>query len=101
MKTVFHIDELNKWNFLSSNLKNLLKDDSDIDIVVLVNGEAVQLFTLTDLDLIEGVSYHLCQNSLNASHIEKEDLISGITIVPNGIIDILILQNNGYYYIKP
>ena len=53
-------------------------------------------------ELLEnGVVIAACQNALNAQKIIKEDLIDQITIVPAGVVELVIRQNEGFAYIKP
>ncbi len=101
MKAVFHMDESDKWNLVSANIRNLKKEAADIKVVVVVNAEAVQLFTNQAMQLHTDVSYHICKNSLVANHIDETSLIKGITVVSSGVLDIVQLQEAGYRYIKP
>lgn len=101
MKAVFHIDESHKWNLVSANVKNLKKEAADMKVVVVVNGEAVQLFTNQAMQLCTDVSYHICKNSLLANHIDEASLIEGVTLASSGVMDIVQLQEKGYRYIKP
>lgn len=101
MKAVFHMDESDKWNLVSVNVKNLKKEAADIKVVVVVNAKAVQLFTNQAMQLHTDVSYHICKNSLVANHIDESSLIEGVTIVSSGVMDIVQLQEAGYRYIKP
>lgn len=101
MKVVYHINELDKYRTLSSNIRNTMAYDSSIDIVVVANGSAVSLFTNKELEVIEGVSYHICNNSLRANNISASQLISSVTVVPSGVIDLIQLQDQDYRYIKP
>lgn len=112
-QVIFHIDELNKWELLLKNVSNLLdgvgKDEFFIE--VLANAEAVKLYDATqnlglDLDLIrnlndKGVKFIACNNALRAFDIKKDDLFKFVTIVPVGVIELIIKQNKGYAYIRP
>lgn len=44
MKVVFHIDELEKWEETTKNVKNLVKIAPEIDTVILLNGIAINGF---------------------------------------------------------
>ena len=50
-KVIFHIKELDNWNSLINNVKNLQKDMTDfqVDIIVLANGSAVRYFDSTNV----------------------------------------------------
>lgn len=100
MKVLFHIDEISKWTLLSANIKNILKEDPSISVSVVANAEAVDLF-ITQLNLEKNVTYFVCNNALTNRKIDKTKLISNIEITPSGVYKILLLQEEGYKYIKP
>lgn len=104
MKVVFHIDELEKWEESTKNVKNLVKIAPEIDTVILVNGIAINGF-LEEKHLsfikMSGVHFHACDNALHANNITKEQLPENVVIVPAGVLDLIELQSVGYAYIKP
>ena len=100
MKAVFHFNEPDKLNGLNANLINMKKYDQEIEIVVVVNGPAVKLFT-QKVKMIDDVDYHLCNNALMAHDINPSELMDGLKVVPSGVVDLLQLQNRGFAYIKP
>lgn len=104
MKVVFHVDELAKWRETSSNVRNLLKAASDIEIVVLVNGIAITGYLLAEnADFINttGISFHACNNAMLANQVAPEDLPVSVQVVPAGVLDLVELQQKGFAYIKP
>lgn len=112
-KVIFHIDELNKWGLLLKNVINLMDaaDNEKIYIEVLANSEAVKFYSTnqnSDLDIKamedlnnKGVKFVACNNALRALHIKKEEIIQFVNIVPAGVLELMIKQNEGYAYIKP
>lgn len=100
MKAVFHFNEPDKLNGLNANLINMKKYDQNIEIVVVVNGPAVKLFT-QKVKMVDDVKYHICNNALIAHDIDKSNLPEGLQVVPSGVVDLLQLQNKGFAYIKP
>lgn len=112
-KVIFHIDELNKWKLLLSNVSNLLKasDNNKYSVEVLANAEAVKYYAATqnleaDINLMEqlrekGVKFVACNNALTANNLLQKDLIHFVDIVPAGVAELIIKQSEGYAYIKP
>lgn len=112
-EVIFHIDEINKWELLLANVSNLLAaiDDEDFYVEVLANSEAVKYYDMTqDLDAdintmgdlnMKGVKFVACNNALKANNIEKHNIIHFVNIVPAGVLELLVKQNEGYAYIKP
>jgi len=43
----------------------------------------------------------VCKNSLDQRHISSTELQDNIVIVPSGVVELAIKQNEGYGYIKP
>lgn len=112
-KVIFHIDEMNKWNLLLANVKNLINgfNGENLLIEVLANSEAVNFYILNEvideqINTIKrlheiGVDFKACNNSLITSGIKKESLIDFINIVPSGVVELVKKQTEGYSYIKP
>lgn len=106
MNVVFHIDQLDRWTMLLGNITNMLKEDKTINIVVVVNGPAIQGYLLPnvkeEIKEKKEVSFHACQNAMKSYHIKKEELLHSILVVPSGVVDLVSLQyKKGYAYIKP
>ena len=47
------------------------------------------------------VSFVACENTLKDKSILREKLISGVTTVPAGAVEIISKQQEGYSYFKP
>ncbi|WP_300382138.1 DsrE family protein [Clostridium sp.] len=112
-KAIFHIDNLSNWSLLLKNVSNLLNviDITNSEVEVLANSEAVKTYNpinYSDKEVIfmkdlnnKGVKFVACNNSLNSLNLKKEDLIEFIDIVPVGVLELIIKQQEGYSYIKP
>lgn len=48
----------------------------------------------------ENISFVLCQATMKRHKIKPDDLIPGVTSVPDGILEIIIKQAEGWGYIK-
>ncbi len=110
---VFHIDEENRWEQLLSNLEYYAaKHGTESELVVVINGAAVRSFNGFDvhpehgkrmLALHEaGVQFRICGNSLRNRQIPEDNVPSDvISVVPQGIEEIVSCQGQGFAYIKP
>jgi uncharacterized protein len=49
----------------------------------------------------KGVKFVACNNSLTSLDFKKEDLIDFINIVPVGVLELIVKQEEGYAYVKP
>lgn len=118
IKGVFDINQEERWTILSKNLKNVVKgikelsEEYQLEVVIMgtaVNGvrkdfkEAEGLVTLDELkELVEdGVVFVVCNNTMKKFDLKKEDLYDFIKIVPAGVIELMLKQQEGYSYIKP
>jgi len=116
LKTLFHIDESEKWQMTLANAKNMLNysKSSNVDFIIeiLANGIAVnQLTEQASMDF--GIYNHLkelseqkidivaCRNALKSNNINESDLCPFIRTVPAGVVELVMKQNEGYAYIKP
>ena len=45
--------------------------------------------------------FKACRNALAKFGVSAEDLIPGCRIVPAGVVELIVLQQDGYAYIKP
>ena len=116
MKVLFHVDFLEKWQLALKNVLNMLdygkKNKVDVEIAVVANWEAVvQLSSKTaKLDLFDEVEkkkgkapveFLACGNALKGFGVAAEDLLPFVKVVPAGVVEIAMRQEDGYAYIKP
>lgn len=113
-QAVFHVDldEKKRLDLALANVANLLKaiPGQTYSVVILFNGPAVTLLkeetcsahkeVIASLQK-EEVIFKACNNALNKFQVAPESLVSGVEIVPAGIVELIDLQNKGYAYIKP
>lgn len=111
-KAVFHIDEMSLWDRVLGNTQNLLNamKDQDLTVAILANGEAVRVYIAADQsevfkkklqDLSQQVRFKACRNALNAHKIDPSVLSEFVEVVPAGVAELVLLQHDGYAYIKP
>ncbi|NLC88479.1 MAG: hypothetical protein GX681_00205 [Clostridiaceae bacterium] len=104
MRVVFHIDELDKWPLLLSNVRNFLKVETDAGVEVVAYAQAVLYYAGDDKlpeDLVGRVDFTACGNALNALEVDRSKLPEQVRIVPSGVVEIIRKQAEGYYYIRP
>lgn len=111
MKAVFHIDEIEKWNLLISNVQNLLKalTESMFEIEIVANAAAVKGYLIKDSNFTNeltelstrGIKICACKNALNGLNIKQDEIFEFVKIVPVGVKELIDKQNDGFAYIKP
>ena len=81
--------------------------DSEFEMVVyssaykmVDNNSSAAGETLRDIVKNKNVSIVVCQNTMKRNNKTKEDLIPGVTTVPDGIYEIVAKQQLGWGYIK-
>ena len=97
--------------FSVSQLKE--KHGDNIDIVVTCLGPGIHLFAkrperpvppgalekMVYLDLA-GVEFHACGNTMAAMGWKQQDMHDFVSVVPIGAEDLMLLQEQGYSYLK-
>lgn len=111
-KAVFHIDEMALWDRVLGNAQNLLNamKEEHLTVAILANGEAVKGYIAADQsdtlkrklnDLNRQVRFKACRNALNAHKIDPSALLDFVEVVPAGVAELVLLQHEGYAYLKP
>lgn len=111
LNTIYHIDESIKWNLLLNNVQNMVnyckEQQVPFTIEVLANSEAVQQYLDTSIYqtmhtlALQGVQFVACNNALSSQHISTDALFSFVSIVPAGVVELALKQQQGFSYIKP
>ncbi|WP_099224477.1 DsrE family protein [Listeria costaricensis] len=105
MNILLHINDAERFPMLKTNIKYLNKAEFDGKITVVANGGAVKKYYEADEQkfletLADRVEFIACRNSLAVNHLQAETLPKMIEIVPNGILEVVERQAEGYGYIK-
>ena len=116
MKAVIHVDEMEKWTMGVGNLKRLIAycqdENQPFELELVANGDAapgVTAETARELGLDEGLETVLaqgavvcvCQGAMKGSGIAPEQLMAGVKIVPSGVCELVLRQQEGYAYVRP
>ncbi|THD69123.1 hypothetical protein E7Z59_01980 [Robertkochia marina] len=65
-----------------------------------IQGKSTVEEQLKELVARENVSFLMCEGTLKRKEIKKSDLIPGIGTVPDGIMELVMKQQQGWGYIK-
>lgn len=99
-----------KWNLALNNVRNLQaelgKDKIDIEIVAYGPGIAMLKAESTVGNRIAdakaaGVQVVACENTMKAQKLVKDDMLSTISYVKVGVIELMDRQKQGWAYIRP
>lgn len=114
MKVIYHIDESSRWEVVLNNADNMLRygneNGVDFTIEVLANGGAVKEYQKNQAGealsarfavLADKVSFCACSNALKGLSIPADSLFPFVKIVPAGVVELAVRQEEGYSYIKP
>jgi hypothetical protein len=120
-KVVYHLNNINSATGALRNVKNHLNavGDENLDIIVVTHSSGA--FALVDGSMGKkdkngkvynfndtiaalanrGVKFQICANTIRGKKIDKKKINENAEIVPSGVAQIVGLEQDGYYYIKP
>jgi intracellular sulfur oxidation DsrE/DsrF family protein len=111
LKAVVHVNfaDTDRQEDALGNIENILKAVSTAQIEVVCHGKGINLVVTKqsihaekmDSLMKQGVHFVACENTMKKKAIEKDALVSGVTTVPSGAIEVLRKQQEGYGYFKP
>jgi intracellular sulfur oxidation DsrE/DsrF family protein len=115
LKVVYHLDDLDKVNFVIGNIQNHVDGVGGPDKVILalvVHGPALRAFHATSAnpDLARhigrlaaaGLELAACGNTMKAQNVTVADLLPGfVSAERGGVVRIAELQAQGYLYLRP
>ena len=100
MKVVFGISEASKWELVSANVTNILIEDPTIEVVVVAYSEAVIVFAEDDVELHPDATYYVCNNAIISREVDRDKLHKRANVTNSGVYKILLLQEEGFKYIR-
>lgn len=115
LKVVYHLDDLDKVNFVIGNIQNHLDGvggPGNVTIALVVHGQALKAFhsAAANPDLAkhvgqfarDGIELAACGNTMKSQHIGLKDLLSGFVAAERGgVVRLAELQSQGYVYLRP
>lgn len=90
-------------------INNALKDAPGTKIEVVCHGPAIFMLVkdktvlgpmMEDLKNKQNVGFAACHNSMHKNNIEPAQLVGVANIVPNGVMEVVGKQEDGWSYIK-
>jgi intracellular sulfur oxidation DsrE/DsrF family protein len=116
VKVVYHLSEgVQQASRALGNIRNHLKAEPDTKIVVVTHGDGIEFlldgardargrsFSAPVAELAgRGVQFRVCNNTLAAREIPKEQVLMEATVVDSGVAEVARLQaREGYAYLRP
>jgi intracellular sulfur oxidation DsrE/DsrF family protein len=114
-KVVYHLCDLDKVNFVLTNIRNHIEGMGGADkvtIALVVHGPALKAFHAANAstDLVHqvsefsraGLGLTACGNTMKVQSVTLKDLLPGfISADRGGVVRIAELQSSGYVYLRP
>jgi hypothetical protein len=111
-RIVFQVSDNNEatWNQAMNNAANVRKtlgaDKVAVEIVVFGQGIGMTKFDSPVADRVAktvagGVDIVVCENTMTAQKLTKQDMNDKVSYVPAGVVEIMNKQKAGWIYIKP
>jgi len=103
-------DDGKKWMAILANIRNIQAelDKDKISIAVVAIGSGLGMLDATSVAandvqdaLASGVEFVACGNSMKAQHIDKADLVDGVSVSKAGYVEIMQRQQRGWSYLRP
>ncbi|WP_295581631.1 DsrE family protein [uncultured Oscillibacter sp.] len=115
MKVLLHIDDSARWAMTLGNAANLLQyaasSGTPLILEIVANGPAVRELRAAAAEklgmdaqlesLAPSVRICACENALRANGISAEELYPFVQVVPAGVAELALRQDEGFAYIKP
>jgi uncharacterized protein len=115
LKVVYHLDDLDKVNFVVGNIQNHLNGvggPGNVTIALVVHGQALKAFHSTGANpelskhlgqfTRDGIELAACSNTMKSQNITLGDLLPGFVAAERGgVVRLAELQSQGYLYLRP
>jgi hypothetical protein len=114
-KVVYHLDELEKVDFVFRNINNHYKGmggPDKVTIALVIHGPALKAFHAASAtpDVSKsadelsksGLQLNACINTMRAQDVTLKDLLPGFIVADKGgVVRLAELQSQGYAYLRP
>jgi uncharacterized protein len=115
LKVVYHLDDLDKVNFVLGNVQNHhdgVGGPDNVTIALVIHGQALKAFHAASAnpDVTRrvgqfskaGLEMAACGNTMKSQHVTVNDLLPGfVAAEKGGVVRIAELQSQGYLYLRP
>jgi uncharacterized protein len=114
-KVVYHLNELDKVQFVIGNIENHFEGvggPDKVTIALVVHGPALKAFHAASANpdvkgrlawfAKSGVELAACSNTMKSQNVTEKDLLPGfVRLDRGGVVRIAELQSQGYAYLRP
>jgi len=114
-KVVYHLDDLDKVDFVLGNIANHYKGmggPDKVTIALVIHGPALKAFHTANAtpemtkraDEMQktGLQLNACINTMRAQEVTLKDLLPGFIVADKGgVVRLAELQSQGYVYLRP
>jgi intracellular sulfur oxidation DsrE/DsrF family protein len=114
-KVVYHLNELDKVQFVIGNIENHFEGvggPDKVTIALVVHGPALKAFHAASANpdvkgrlasfARSGVELAACGNTMKSQNVTEKDLLPGfVRLDRGGVVRIAELQSQGYVYLRP
>ena len=99
-----------KWNLALNNARNLQADlgAANVEIEIVAYGPGIGMLKADSVvgnrigeALGSGVKVAACENTMRGQKLAKSDMLSGISYVGAGVVEIMQRQQQGWAYLRP
>jgi uncharacterized protein len=115
LKVVYHLNDLDKVNFVLGNIQNHFEGvggPDNVTIALVIHGQALKAFHAASAnpDVTKrvgqfskaGLEMAACGNTMKSQHVTVNDLLPGFVAAnKGGVVRIAELQSQGYLYLRP
>jgi uncharacterized protein len=115
LKVVYHLNDLDKVNFVLGNIQNHFDGvggPDNVTIALVVHGQALKAFhsASANPDVTKrvgqfskaGLEMAACGNTMKSQHVTVNELLPGfVAAEQGGVVRIAELQSQGYLYLRP
>jgi len=115
LKVVYHLNDLDKVNFVLGNIENHFEGvggPDNVTIALVIHGPALRAFHAASAnpDVSKrvgqfskaGLQMAACGNTMKSQHVTVNELLPGfVAAEKGGVVRIAELQSQGYLYLRP
>jgi len=115
LKVVYHLNDLDKVNFVLGNIQNHFDGvggPDNVTIALVIHGQALKAFhaATANPDVTKrvgqfakaGLELAACGNSMKSQNVTVKELLPGFIVADRGgVVRIAELQSQGYLYLRP
>ncbi|HEY0852020.1 MAG TPA: DsrE family protein [Bradyrhizobium sp.] len=115
LKVVYHLNDLDKVNFVLGNIQNHFDGvggPDNVTIALVIHGQALKAFHAASAnpDVTRrvgqfskaGLEMAACGNTMKSQHVAVNELLPGfVAAEKGGVVRIAELQSQGYLYLRP